>query len=146
MGLELWNAVDERRFGERLESWWQQAAVQDRVLSLGLSHDGVARLSERLGADVMVAFRDSGETAALWIPRAAVEFQKLQEKEHQQLLLILQEALIAIAKTDPDLPSKFAARAYVNLKTDPKGQRRYDGLLHRFTGVLHRCPKEDPKV
>lgn len=142
MGFDLWHAARNTRLRERLELWWNQADVQDRVLTVGLSHEELRLLSERFGADALWAFRDQSETVALWMPRAAVEFQERQKNEHQQLLLILQEALIKIAETNPDLASKLAARAYVNLKTDPKGQRRYDGLLHRFTGVLHRRPKE----
>lgn len=141
MGLDLWNATRETRLQEHLESWWNQADVHDRVLTVELSEEELTPLSERLGADALRVFRDQGGVAALWIPRSAVEFHERQKKEHQQLLLILQDALITIAETNPDLASKLAARAYVNLKTDPKGQRRYDGLLHRFTGVLHRRPK-----
>ncbi len=142
MGLDLWNAAHDTRLRERLELWWNQAAVQDRVLTVGLSEEELRLLRERFGADALWVFRDQGETVALWMPRTAVDFHDRQKNEHQQLLLILQDALIKIAETDPDLASKLAARAYVNLKTDPKGQRRYDGLLHRFTGVLHRRPKE----
>ena len=125
-----------------MESWWNQADVQDRVFTMGLSEEELALLSERLGADARTVFHGQGEIGALWMPRSAVEFHERQKNEHQQLLLILQDALITIAETNADLASKLAARAYVHLKTDPKGQRRYDGLLHRFTGVLHRRPNE----
>lgn len=142
MRLDLWNAARDTRLRERLELWWNQADVQDRVLTVGLSEEDLRLVSERFGADALRVFRGQGDTIALWMPRSAMEFQERQKNEHQQLLLILQDALIKIAETNPDLASKLAARAYVNLKTDPKGQRRYDGLLHRFTGVLHRRPKE----
>lgn len=66
--------------------------------------------------------------------------QQRQEKEQAELLLILQDALIAVSEVNSELASRLAARAYVNLKTNPRGQRRFDGLLHRFTGVLHRHP------
>nr|WP_243239736.1 hypothetical protein [Sulfobacillus harzensis] len=138
--MDLWNAPEDGNLTGRLESWWNQADAQDRVLTVGLSDPELENVRQRLGTDPVAVYRGQAGTAALWLPRAAAEFQERQQKEHQQLLLILQEALIKIAETDTDLASRLAARAYVNLKTDPKGQRRYDGLLHRFTGVLHRRP------
>lgn len=73
-------------------------------------------------------------------PKDGVMQQQRKEKEQAALLLILQDALIAVSEVNSDLASRLAARTYVNLKTNPQGQRRFDGLLHRFTGVLHRNP------
>ena len=55
--------------------------------------------------------------------------------------LILEEALIAVAERDADRAARLAARAWVNLKADSIGRRRFDGWLHRFPGVLHRKPR-----
>jgi len=142
MELQLWNGADGGDMAERLQSWWDGADVQDRVVVGGLSDGQLQTLQQKLGTEGTAVYRGPAGMAAEWFPRAAIEFQQRQQKEHQEILLILQEALIKIADTDTDLASRLAARAYVNLKTDPKGQRRYDGLLHRFTGVLHRRPKE----
>ncbi len=142
MGLQLWNGADRGDLAERLQSWWNGADVQDRVVVVGLSDGQLQTLEQKLGTEGAGVYRGSAGMAVEWLPRSAIEFQQRQQKEHHELLLILQEALIKIADTDTDLASRLAARAYVNLKTDPNGQRRYDGLLHRFTGVLHRRPKE----
>ena len=142
MELQLWNAADGGDLAERLQSWWNGADVQDRVVVMGLSDGQLHTLEQKLGTEGVVVYRGPAGMAVEWLPRAAIEFQQRQQKEHEELLLILQEVLIKIADTDTDLASRLAARAYVNLKTDPKGQRRYDGLLHRFTGVLHRRPKQ----
>lgn len=141
MGCELWNAADDNPVIERVEAWWKTADVPDRLIVMGLSDSQLAMLTQTLGSDGLAVYQGPAGRAARWIPRAAIEFQERQQKEHGELLLILQEALIKIAETDTELASRLAARAYVHLKTDPKGQRRYDGLLHRFTGVLHRRPK-----
>ena len=142
MELQLWKAADGGDLAERLQSWWNGADVQDRVVVMGLSDGQLHTLEQKLGTEGVVVYRGPAGMAVEWLPRAAIEFQQRQQKEHEELLLILQEVLIKIADTDTDLASRLAARAYVNLKTDPKGQRRYDGLLHRFTGVLHRRPKQ----
>ncbi|PSR21957.1 MAG: hypothetical protein C7B45_08690 [Sulfobacillus acidophilus] len=142
MGLQLWNGADGGDLAERLKSWWNGADVHDRVVVVGLSDGQLQMLEQKLGTEAAGVYRGSSGIAVEWLPRSDIEFQQRQQKEHHELLLILQEALIKIADTDTDLASRLAARVYVNLKTDPNGQRRYDGLLHRFTGVLHRRPKE----
>lgn len=138
MGLEVWNGAGLGDVADRLETWRNAAGPHDRVVVLGLSGDQLTDVSQRLGAEAAAVYHGASGNAAEWLSRAAAAFHERQQREHQELLLILQEALITIAETDKDLASRLAARAYVHLKTDPKGQRRYDGLLHRFTGVLHQ--------
>ncbi|MCL4352287.1 MAG: hypothetical protein M1318_06545 [Firmicutes bacterium] len=91
---------------------------------------------ESLFMDLLI---ENGSPMGLRIhPKDKAAQQQRKEKEQAELLLILQDALIAVSEVNSELASRLAARAYVNLKTNPQGQRRFDGLLHRFTGVLHR--------
>lgn len=118
-----------------------QADVEDG-LALG-GFDDVQR-DELLKLEGVQAYLDGAKAVVIAVSSQRAQAREaLREKEHRELLLILQEALIDVASRDSDMASKLAARAYINLKTDPTGQRRYDGLLHRFTGVLHRSPKKE---
>ena len=135
---------------------WIETAPRDRYMLLyGVSEEQLTILNTRAGTSHIPweIYESSPGTRAVRVMSAQQDqFLSQQSQEHRDLLLILQEALIAVAEQDRDLASKLSARAYVHLKTDPVGQRRYDGLLHRFTGVLHRrsnptpldATKEDP--
>lgn len=95
-------------------------------------------LSDQLSAFTYDVLREDDRFRTIVYSPKRTAFLSKHESEHEALLKILQDALIKIEETDAETAARLAARAYVNLKTDPKGQRRYDGLLHRFTGVLHR--------
>ncbi len=145
MGLDVWNGAEQGHLADRLGTWRTTAGPHDRVVVLGLTDDQLEEVAQRLGVEAAAVYRGGLGLAAEWFSTAAVEFQERQQAEHRELLRILQEALIRIAESDTDWASRLAAGAYVHLKTDPKGQRRYDGLLHRFTGVLHQRPKASPE-
>lgn len=124
---------------ERVQAWLATADIDSALIVVDLEEPQLKALLDTpklTGSEVYQG--PDGRAAARWISDKKRELETLRAKEHQELLLILQEALINIARRDADLASRLAARTYVNLKTDPAEQRRYDGLLHRFTGVLHR--------
>lgn len=128
--------------GPRLINWRSSERSDAYVMVCGLSREQATQLAAQLEITSPEIYEGGNGIYGLRVPSESAQSNiALRDKEHQQLLLILQEALIQVAERDTDLASKLAARAYVNLKTDPKGQRRYDGLLHRFTGVLHRRPQ-----
>lgn len=58
----------------------------------------------------------------------------------RDLSALLGEALKRVHELgDADTASRIAARAYVRLRSlHPKEAQKMDGLLHLFTGVLHR--------
>ncbi len=124
-----------------MQTWIEEANTDDSVILVGFDP---ALAEELLKLEGCSAYLHEDAVAAIEVSAQRTRaFQAQRDKEHRELLLILQEALIDVAERDSDLASKLAARAYINLKTDPTGQRRYDGLLHRFTGVLHRASKKE---
>ena len=97
MGLQIWNGADAGDLAERLQSCWNGADVQDRVADVGFSDGQLQTLEQELGTDGSGVYRGPAGMAVEWLPRTAIEFQQRQQKEHQELLLILQETLIKIA-------------------------------------------------
>ncbi|MDA8204740.1 MAG: hypothetical protein M0Z36_01625 [Thermaerobacter sp.] len=139
MANVMWRGREEVDLIERIKVWRAGADRDSALLVTETSPQQLADMIEALGPDEVETYLGSEGTVSVRLrSKAATEFAVLEANEHRELLLILQAALIDVAERDADRASKLAARAYVNLKTDPKGQRRYDGLLHRFTGVLHR--------
>ena len=141
---KLWEGTgDAAAFAARVTAWRTQADAASRLLVVGSAAwiPMLLEASSAEGREVYTPDEEGGRTAVRWAPDQALARTAWQEEEHRALLLILQEVLIAVAEQDADRAARFAARAWVNLKTDPAGQRRCDGLLHRFTGVLHRGPR-----
>ncbi len=139
----LWyNAPQTEITAERIQAWLATADANSALFIVGLAQSQLATISSVPGLDGAEVYQaPDGTVATRWASDTARELETRRSKEHRELLLILQDALIEISQRDADLASKLAARAYVHLKTDPTGQRRFDGLLHRFTGVLHRRPQ-----
>lgn len=140
----LWDGSSSNEItAERIQSWLAAADADSTLVIVDLAESQLEALLSMPGLGGVEVYKaPNGTAAARWPSDQMREFEARRAKEHRELLLILQEALIDVSQRDADLASKLAARAYVNLKTDPTGQRRYDGLLHRFTGVLHR-PRKD---
>ncbi len=138
----LWDIGTDGFIPDAIEDWLVTGA--GHLLITGMSEEQV-NIVNSLGnpADMPweVYVSTWGIRALRVVAAQDAQFTSRQAQEHRELLLILQEALIEVARQDRDLASKLSARAYVHLKTDPIGQRRFDGLLHRFTGVLHRQAK-----
>lgn len=139
----LWEGTgDVNAFAARVAAWRARADASGRLMVVGPPEwiQQLLRAGPAEGREVYAP--DAGGTAAVrWTSDQAHARTAWQGEEHRALLLILPEALIAVAEQDTDRAARLAARAWVNLKTDPTGQRRFDGLLHRFTGVLHRGPR-----
>ena len=144
MANSLWDKFQCNEItAERIRSWVTMADVNNALLIMDLTKSQITDLSSTPGLDGVEIYESlHGTCAGRWISERTRALEDQRIKEHRELLLILQEALIDISQRDADLASKLAARAYVNLKTDSAGQRRYDGLLHRFTGVLHRRSRD----
>ncbi len=140
MAYVLWDGIKSRDVtAEQIKIWRASADEMSALIVAGLNESQWTALSIEPGLDDCEKYQASnGDVAIRWLSDQGRERAAQQAKEHREILLILQDALIQIAEHDTDLASKLAARAYINLKTDRIGQRRYDGLLHRFTGVLHR--------
>lgn len=136
----FWDGIKSRDVtAEQIRVWRASADEMSVLIVAGVNESQWMALSIEPNLDDCEKYQGSDGTVAIrWLSDQGRERATQQAKEHRELLLILQDALIQIAEQDTDLASKLAARAYVNLKTDRIGQRRYDGLLHRFTGVLHR--------
>lgn len=141
----VWDGRESEIAAEAAREWLSSADEDGTLL---VTHLDTARVSAWLGHPDLEGgevYRVSADVAHVrWSSLKARQAESRREHEHRELLLILQDALIEISHHDQDVASRLAARAYVNLKTDPRGQRRFDGLLHRFTGVLHRRPPSDP--
>lgn len=130
---------------DRIRAWIYSAEIESALLVVGLTPKTVDAYIGAPGLEGVQVYEGRSGRALMWESAKTRDHRDRQRHEHRELLLILQEALIKIAESDADLASKLVAKAYVNLKTDPLGQRRYDGLLHRFTGVLHRTSRvQDP--
>ena len=139
----LWEGTgDVKAFAARVAAWRARADASGRLVVVG-SPEWIPQLLRAGPAEGREVYTPDagGTTAVRWTSDQAYARTAWQGEEHRALLLILQEALIAVAEQDADRAARIAARARVNLKTDPTGQRRFDGLLHRFTGVLHRGPR-----
>lgn len=147
MAYAFWDGTKIRDItAERIQAWRASADAASALVVAGLSEAQWTALSTEPGLNDSENYQGSDGTLAVrWLSDQGRAHLAQKAKEHQELLLILQEALIHVAEHNTDLASKLAARAYVNLKTDSIGQRRYDGLLHRFTGVLHR-KQETPRT
>ncbi len=140
----LWHSSPKNEItAERVHAWLADADTNTLlVVVMGLTMSQFEVISSAQGLDGAEVYEASDGTVTVrWISDKVREFDTRRTKEHPEMLLILQEALIDVSEQDTDLASKLAVRAYVNLKTDPSGHRRLDGLLHRFTGVLHQRPK-----
>lgn len=136
----LWEQVGHDRVSwEQIRGWKQTADTESELLVSPMTPDQMDELTRQVGEGPETIYQSSDGTVAIrWISdKARLRYEK-EIKERREILLILQEALIVVSSQNSDQAAKLAARAYVNLKTDPVGQRRFDGLLHRFTGVLHR--------
>ncbi len=141
MANVLWEYSDNEDLPTKVQHWLATAERGSALLVSDVTQVGLDRLSSFPGLENFeweIYPAEGGTSTIRFLSNQSREFESRRATEHRELLLVLQEALIDVAKRDQDLASKLAARAYVNLKTDPTGQRRYDGLLHRFTGVLHR--------
>ncbi|MCL5115877.1 MAG: hypothetical protein M1272_01860 [Firmicutes bacterium] len=139
MSNTWWDNAKEEAAAARIQAWLIAADDASKLLTTGMDRDEWQAMRATSGLDRAELFEaPDGSLAALWLSDKARDLEERRLKEHRELLLILQEALIDVSTRDSDLASRLAARAHVNLKTDPTGQRRFDGLLHRFTGVLHR--------
>ena len=140
MAYVLWDAsLDDTITPDSIRTWQLAADSASVLLVVGLAKSQWTLWEPSLGLEGTEVYPSSkGTVAVRCLSTKGRELVELSAEEHRALLLTLQEALIKIAETDSDLASKLAARAYVHLKADPVGQRRYDGLLHRFTGGLHR--------
>lgn len=147
MSYVLWE-IESRGFHlEAIKNWLGEASQDSCLLLSGINDEQLTilnSLTESLQIPREIYVSATGRRAIRMLSGQADRFLSRQSQEHRELLKILQEALIYIAGSDRDLASKLSARAYVHLKTDPIGQRRYDGLLHRFTGVLHRRSDSTP--
>lgn len=131
---------------DTIRGWRESADPESALVVAGLDEAQLTSWQDAKGLEGMEVYRAAtGAISVRWLSTQDQQDAQRRHQEHDQLLLILQEALIHVAEGDSDLASKLAARAYVNLKMDPKDQRRYDGLLHRFTGVLHGKPKGTEK-
>lgn len=117
---------------EQVRAWWETA--DDGVRLYEIPQAARAAFEEAGG----IIGENGDRLMVLLRPRRYQEHQRLREKEYGALLKILEDALVWIEPHDADQAARLAARAYVNLKSDPVRQRRFDGLLHRFTGVYHR--------
>ncbi len=140
----LWEASgDVAAFATRVSRWRSQADGRSRLVVVGVRAwiQALLAVSPAESREVYAPEGADGSMAVRWASEPACAKTAWQGEEHRALLLILQDALIAVAEQDADRAARLAARAWVNLKTDPIGQRRFDGLLHRFTGVLHRGPR-----
>lgn len=143
----LWDLKSSGFHPDEIQHWIETAARDSYMILSGVSEEQLAILNTVAGTSHMpweIYVSPSGTRAVRVMSAQGDQFASRQSHEHRELLMILQEALIAVAEQDRDFASKLSARAYVNLKTDPIGQRRYDGLLHRFTGVLHRRSSSTP--
>jgi len=117
---------------EQVRAWWEAADDGARLYEI----PEVARAAfEEAGG---IIWADGDQLLVLLRPRRYQEYERLRQKEYAALLKILEDALVWIESHDADQAARLAARAYVNLKSDPARQRRFDGLLHRLTGVYHR--------
>ena len=143
MSNTLWhNGPNHPITAARIQAWMAGADANSALLIVGLAQSQLATIVSGPGLEGAEIYQAlDGAMVVRLRSDSAREFEGQRAREHRELLVILQDALIDISHRDADLASKLAARAYVNLKTDPIGQRRFDGLLHRFTGVLHRRPQ-----
>ena len=116
---------------DRVLAWIHSAEIQSDLLVVCLTPEPIDAHIKTPGLDGAQVYEGRSGRALLWESVKTRDHRDRQRHEHREILLILQEAVIKIAESDADLASKLAAKAYVNLKTDPLGQRRYDGLLHR---------------
>lgn len=140
----VWDSREKNLSADAICDWLASADESGALLVINVDAAQIdALLSHPDLQDGEVYRVSNGLGHVRWRSFKAREASWRREQEHRELLLILQDALIDISQCDPDRASRLAARAYVNLKTDPQGQRRFDELLHRFTGVLHRRPKSD---
>ncbi|MCL6562831.1 MAG: hypothetical protein K6U87_07465 [Firmicutes bacterium] len=125
-----------------VKAWWQKAPPEAVLLGLldtaQIGRNVPAQFQELLPAESWVFPEVEGKIPFLVYSQRHREWQTRREVERKALLRILEEAVLAVASQDVDHACRLAAQAYVNLKADPPGQSRFNGLLHRLTGASHR--------
>lgn len=132
---------------EEILPWWERAPQEAARLYLlpkgGLEDqtgEGAGKPPGALDGLGALIFPPFGEVVPVLVrPHSFQAWSARRDAEHRAILEVLEEALTVVAKQDADLACRLAARAYVHLKTDPRGQGRFNGLLHRWTGATHRA-------